>query len=62
MGGFAAASRDEETWKSARAAADPVLTQPGLGRTTTTITTITQTGGDWSSGLLEVCGDMTTCM
>lgn len=41
---------------------DPVLTQPGLGSTTTTITTITQTGGDWSSGLFDVCGDMTTCM
>ncbi|CAG11717.1 unnamed protein product, partial [Tetraodon nigroviridis] len=40
---------------------DPVLTQPGLGSTTTTITTITQTGGDWSSGLFDVCGDMTTC-
>lgn len=62
MGSFAAASRDNETWKSARAATDPVLTQPGLGSTTTTITTITQTGGEWSSGLLDVCGDMTTCM
>uniref|UniRef100_G3QBY0 Glutaredoxin and cysteine rich domain containing 2 n=1 Tax=Gasterosteus aculeatus aculeatus TaxID=481459 RepID=G3QBY0_GASAC len=43
------------------AAADPILTQPGLGITTTTITTITQTGGDWSTGLLNVCGDKTTC-
>lgn len=41
---------------------EPVLTQPGLGVTTTTITTITQTGGGWSSGLLDVCGDMTTCV
>lgn len=40
----------------------PVLTQPGRGVTTTTITTITQTGGDWSTGLLEVWGDMTTCI
>lgn len=40
---------------------EPVLTQPGLGVTTTTITTITQTGGDWSSGLFDVCGDKTTC-
>jgi len=40
---------------------DPVLTQPGLGVTTTTITTITQTGGDWSTGLFDVCGDKTTC-
>lgn len=62
VGGLAAASRDNETWKSAGAAADPVLTQPGLGSTATTITTITQTGGDWSSGLLDVCGDTTTCM
>lgn len=39
----------------------PVLTQPGLGETTTTVTTITQTGGDWSTGLFEVCGDTSTC-
>ncbi|KAJ7997236.1 hypothetical protein DPEC_G00226880 [Dallia pectoralis] len=40
----------------------PVVTQPGLGETTTTVTTITQTGGDWSSGLFDVCGDRTTCL
>ncbi|KAL2094625.1 hypothetical protein ACEWY4_009344 [Coilia grayii] len=40
----------------------PVLTQPGLGVTTTTVTTITQTGGDWSTGLFNVCGDSTTCL
>lgn len=39
----------------------PVLTQPGLGVTTTTVTTISQTGGDWSTGLFEVCGDASTC-
>ncbi len=39
----------------------PVLTQPGLGVTTTTVTTITQTGGDWSTGLFDVCGDTSTC-
>ncbi|XP_060911154.1 PLAC8-like protein 1 [Labrus mixtus] len=39
-----------------------VLAQPGLGVTTTTITTITQTGGDWSTGLLDICGDKTTCI
>ncbi|XP_041656675.1 cornifelin homolog B [Cheilinus undulatus] len=44
------------------AATDPVLTQPGLGVTTTTITTITQTGGDWSTSLFDVCGDKTTCI
>ncbi|KTG34864.1 hypothetical protein cypCar_00022676, partial [Cyprinus carpio] len=38
----------------------PVLTQPGLGVTTTTVTTISQTGGDWSTGLFEVCGDAST--
>ncbi|RVE64084.1 hypothetical protein OJAV_G00142750 [Oryzias javanicus] len=41
---------------------DVVLTQPGLGVTTTTITTITQTGGQWSTGLFNVCGDKTTCL
>lgn len=40
---------------------DPVLTQPGPAMVTTTITTVTQMGGDWSTGLLDVCGDMTTC-
>ncbi|KAI1903035.1 hypothetical protein AGOR_G00023020 [Albula goreensis] len=40
---------------------EPVLTQPGLGVTKTTVTTITQTGGDWSTGLFHVCGDVTTC-
>ncbi|XP_010869406.1 cornifelin homolog B [Esox lucius] len=40
----------------------PVVTQPGLGVTTTTVTTITQTGGDWSSGLFDVFGDRTTCL
>ncbi|CAJ1063548.1 cornifelin homolog B isoform X1 [Xyrichtys novacula] len=44
------------------AVTDPVLTQPGLGVTTTTITTITQTGGGWSTGLFDVCGDKTTCL
>ncbi|KAG7234489.1 hypothetical protein INR49_004593 [Caranx melampygus] len=43
-------------------ATEPILTQPGLGVTTTTITTITQTGGDWSTGLFDVCGDKTTCI
>ncbi|XP_058613261.1 PLAC8-like protein 1 isoform X2 [Onychostoma macrolepis] len=38
----------------------PVLTQPGLGVTTTTVTTITQTGGDWSTGLFDVCSDTST--
>ncbi|XP_044077470.1 uncharacterized protein plac8l1 isoform X2 [Siniperca chuatsi] len=53
----------EDNWRSndVPAATDPVLTQPGLGVTTTTITTITQTGGGWSTGLLDVCGDKTTC-
>ncbi|KAJ3589814.1 hypothetical protein NHX12_010655 [Muraenolepis orangiensis] len=39
---------------------EPVLTQPGLGVTTTTVTTITQTGGDWSTGLFDIFGDGTT--
>ncbi|XP_061658884.1 cornifelin homolog B [Syngnathoides biaculeatus] len=38
------------------------LTQPGLGVTTTTVTTITQTGGDWSSGLFDICADEGTCV
>uniref|UniRef100_A0A3B1KHD2 PLAC8 like 1 n=2 Tax=Astyanax mexicanus TaxID=7994 RepID=A0A3B1KHD2_ASTMX len=40
----------------------PVLTQPGLGETTTTVTTITQTGGDWSTGMFEVWSDSSTCL
>lgn len=50
------------TLNSHPAATDPVLTQPGLAVTTTTITTITQTGGDWSTGLFDICGDKTTCI
>ncbi|XP_029546316.1 PLAC8-like protein 1 isoform X2 [Salmo trutta] len=49
--------------QSAAAAMElPVLMQPGLGVTKTTVTTITQTGGDWSSSLFNVCGDKTTCL
>ncbi|KAM3601903.1 uncharacterized protein V6R79_020920 [Siganus canaliculatus] len=53
-----------ENWasNSVPKAQEPVVTQPGLGITTTTITTITQTGGDWSTGLFDVCGDKTTCI
>lgn len=40
---------------------NPVLTQPGPGVARTTFTTITQMGGEWSTGLLDVCGDKTTC-
>ncbi|MGH0138211.1 UNVERIFIED_CONTAM: hypothetical protein FKN15_065669 [Acipenser sinensis] len=40
----------------------PVVTQPGLGVTTTTVTTITQTGGDWSTGLFDFCSDKTVCL
>ncbi|XP_076835886.1 PLAC8-like protein 1 isoform X2 [Brachyhypopomus gauderio] len=40
----------------------PVLTQPGLGTTTATVTTITTTGGDWSAGLFESCADGCTCV
>lgn len=61
MGGSEAESEDNVMSKSVRAPTDPVLTQPGLGTTTTTITTITQTGGAWSSSLFDACGDKTTC-
>uniref|UniRef100_A0A674P8Q2 PLAC8 like 1 n=1 Tax=Takifugu rubripes TaxID=31033 RepID=A0A674P8Q2_TAKRU len=62
VGGSAAESEDNVMSKSVRAPTDPVLTQPGLGTTSTTITTITQTGGDWSSSLFDACGDKTTCI
>ncbi|XP_023285138.1 PLAC8-like protein 1 [Seriola lalandi dorsalis] len=58
--GFIAGSEDRSN--NVPAATDPVLTQPGLGITTTTITTITQTGGGWSTGLFDICGDKTTCI
>lgn len=38
-----------------------VVTQPGLGVTKTTVTTITQTGGDWSTGLFDMGDDISTC-
>ncbi|XP_037603521.1 PLAC8-like protein 1 isoform X2 [Sebastes umbrosus] len=62
VGGFTAGSEDDLRSDKGPAVTDPVLTQPGLGVTTTTITTITQTGGDWSTGLFDVCGDKTTCV
>uniref|UniRef100_UPI0037E967B6 cornifelin homolog A n=1 Tax=Semicossyphus pulcher TaxID=241346 RepID=UPI0037E967B6 len=60
--GFTTGSEHNWISKNVSAATDPVLTQPGLGVTTTTITTITQTGGGWSTGLFDVCGDKTTCI
>ncbi|XP_033495315.1 cornifelin homolog B [Epinephelus lanceolatus] len=62
VGGFTAGSEDDSRSNDVPAATDPVLTQPGLGVTTTTITTITQTGGGWSTGLFDVCGDKMTCI
>ncbi|XP_072301584.1 PLAC8-like protein 1 isoform X2 [Eucyclogobius newberryi] len=49
--------KGQDSWRSEgiTMASDPVLTQPGLGVTTTTITTISQTGGDWSTGLFDIC-------
>ncbi|XP_062261464.1 PLAC8-like protein 1 isoform X3 [Platichthys flesus] len=61
-GGLATGSEAHRRSMDAPAATDPILTQPGLGVTTTTITTITQTGGDWSSGLFDICGDKTSCV
>ncbi|KAM9846653.1 PLAC8-like protein 1 isoform 3-T3 [Aulostomus maculatus] len=60
--GFTTGSEDNWRSDSNPAVKGPVLTQPGLGVTTTTITTITQTGGDWSTGLFDICGDKTTCI
>lgn len=60
--GFTTGSEDNQSLNEVSTVMDPVLTQPGLGITTTTITTITQTGGDWSTGLFDVCGDKTTCL
>ncbi|XP_068187244.1 cornifelin homolog B [Antennarius striatus] len=60
--GFSARNEQSQMLNNVLKVTDPVLTQPGLGVTKTTITTITQTGGDWSSGLFDVCGDTTTCV
>ncbi|XP_041808342.1 PLAC8-like protein 1 isoform X3 [Chelmon rostratus] len=61
-GGFTAGSEDDWRSNNVPAVTDLIVTQPGLGITTTTVTTITQTGGDWSTGLFDVCGDKTTCI
>lgn len=61
VAGFTAGSQGNRRSDDVPAVTEPILTQPGLGITTTTITTITQTGGDWSTGLFDVCGDKTTC-
>uniref|UniRef100_A0A8C6THN9 PLAC8 like 1 n=1 Tax=Neogobius melanostomus TaxID=47308 RepID=A0A8C6THN9_9GOBI len=49
----------EGCWRSdfAPSVTDIVFTQPGLGVTTTNVTMITQTGGDWSTGLFDICSD-----
>lgn len=61
-GGLELPATQAERWTSWSDEAElPVLTQPGLGVTTTTVTTITQTGGDWSTGLFDVCDDVSTC-
>uniref|UniRef100_A0A8C4S744 PLAC8 like 1 n=1 Tax=Erpetoichthys calabaricus TaxID=27687 RepID=A0A8C4S744_ERPCA len=39
-----------------------VTTQPGFGRTTTTVTTITQTGGSWTTNLFSICADKRVCL
>ncbi|KAM4620130.1 cornifelin homolog A [Polymixia lowei] len=62
VGTFTRASDNNWRSKNIPMAMEPALTQPGLGVTTTTITTITQTGGEWSTGLFDICGDKTTCM
>ncbi|XP_076024270.1 cornifelin [Genypterus blacodes] len=51
-------------WRSKllHAETQAILTQPGLGVTTTTVTTIIQTGGGWSTDLLDVCGDKSICL
>ncbi|XP_061608687.1 PLAC8-like protein 1 [Phyllopteryx taeniolatus] len=61
-GGFSTGS-DMNCWSNSVPYSSAVaLTQPGLGVTTTTVTTITQTGGDWSSGLFDICADERTCV
>uniref|UniRef100_A0A8D0HCT3 PLAC8 like 1 n=1 Tax=Sphenodon punctatus TaxID=8508 RepID=A0A8D0HCT3_SPHPU len=41
----------------------PVMTQPAPGAfSTSTITTVMRTGGDWSTGLFSVCSDKKVCM
>ncbi|KAM4726468.1 cornifelin homolog A [Anableps anableps] len=60
--GFNTPNDDTQRSKEVPVMMNPVVTQPGPGIATTTITTITQIGGDWSTGLLDVCGDKTTCI
>ncbi|XP_029924623.1 cornifelin homolog B [Myripristis murdjan] len=62
VGGLTNESADKSKAENIPMEKEPVLTQPGLGVTTTTITTITQTGGDWTTGLFDICADKTTCI
>ncbi|KAH0629738.1 hypothetical protein JD844_012054, partial [Phrynosoma platyrhinos] len=42
---------------------EPVTTQPGpTGAATSSITTIMRTGGNWSTGLFDVCSDKKVCV
>ncbi|XP_077448260.1 PLAC8-like protein 1 isoform X1 [Stigmatopora argus] len=57
-------TESDTNWRSNDApyANGVALTQPGTGITQTTVTTITQTGGDWSSGLFDIFEDKFTCI
>ncbi|XP_069506101.1 PLAC8-like protein 1 [Ambystoma mexicanum] len=53
--------RDDSSWS--RKPLLPVVTQPSSasGLTTSTITTIIRTGGEWSTGLFGICDDKGVC-
>uniref|UniRef100_A0A7M4EL76 PLAC8 like 1 n=2 Tax=Crocodylus porosus TaxID=8502 RepID=A0A7M4EL76_CROPO len=42
--------------------AQPVTTQPTSRASMSTITTVVQTGGDWTTGLFGVCSDKRVCV
>ncbi|XP_053153423.1 PLAC8-like protein 1 isoform X2 [Hemicordylus capensis] len=41
---------------------EPIMTQPTPGAATSRITTMVRTGGNWSTGLFDVCSDKRVCV
>ncbi|KAM9130354.1 PLAC8-like protein 1 [Pangshura tecta] len=41
---------------------EPVITQPTRGVGMSTVATVIQTGGDWTTGLFGICSDKSVCI
>nr|XP_014343934.1 PREDICTED: PLAC8-like protein 1 [Latimeria chalumnae] len=57
---FVVSHSDDDKWKAVSLA--PIINQPRHGATTTTVTAILQTGGDWNSSIFNVLNDKKVCL